>query len=60
MTSPKTRRYLYRSAYTGRFVTRAHAEKHPERTVRERVDVIPRGAPVFVARPVRTRRGKKK
>lgn len=31
------RRYIYRSARTGRFVTAAYAKRYPWRTVRERV-----------------------
>lgn len=31
------RRYRYRDAVTGRFVSRAYAEEHPDTTVRERV-----------------------
>jgi hypothetical protein len=30
-------RYRYRSAITGRFVSAAYAQKHPENTVREKV-----------------------
>lgn len=34
---PRARyRYVYRSAVTGRFVTRAYARRFPWRTVRER------------------------
>lgn len=31
------RRYVYRSARTGRFVTAAYAKRYPHRTVRERI-----------------------
>lgn len=31
------RRYVYKSAITGRFVSRAYAEANPETTVKERV-----------------------
>ena len=31
------KRYRYRSAKTGRYVTAAYAAKHPKTTVRERV-----------------------
>lgn len=32
------RRYVYRSAKTGRFVTKAYAKRYPHLTVRERVE----------------------
>lgn len=31
------RRYVYRSAITGKFVTPAYAKMHPDNVVRERV-----------------------
>jgi hypothetical protein len=31
-------RYLYRSAITGRFVSRKYAEEHPAETVKERAE----------------------
>lgn len=31
------RRYVYRSAATGRYVSAAYARRYPDRTVRERV-----------------------
>ena len=34
---PKQRRYVYRSAITGRFVKAAYARRYPNRTVRERI-----------------------
>lgn len=30
-------RYIYRSAVTGRFVSKAYAEAHPDTTVRQKV-----------------------
>jgi len=35
-------KYIYRSAKTGRVVTRAYAEAHPTMTVRERMDKVKR------------------
>ena len=34
---PETTRYVYRSAITGRFVSRAYAEAHPDTTIRQEV-----------------------
>jgi len=36
MTDAKPR-YIYRSAITGRFVSKAYAEANPETTIRQRV-----------------------
>lgn len=33
--------YRYRSAITGLYVSKAYAQKHPEKTVRERVQQKP-------------------
>ena len=30
-------KYIYRSAVTGKFVSKAYAKRYPKRTVRERV-----------------------
>lgn len=34
----KQRHYLYRSAVTGRFVSKAYADAHPSETVKERIE----------------------
>jgi Mg/Co/Ni transporter MgtE len=39
------KRYRYRSATTGRFVSREFAEAHPSVTVRERIRQIEQTAP---------------
>lgn len=36
-------RWVWRSAITGRFVSKAEAEAHPETTTRERVDLRDEG-----------------
>lgn len=43
MTSPKAskRRYVYRSASTGRFVKASTAKRHPRITVRQRIRLAP-------------------
>jgi hypothetical protein len=38
MSKAKKPHYIYRDAKTGRIVTEAYAKKHPDTTVRERVD----------------------
>lgn len=43
MASPKPKkqrtRYVYRSAKTGNFVTRAYAEAHPKTTLKQRLRI---------------------
>lgn len=33
----KKERYIYRSAITGKFVSKEYAEKNPETTIREKI-----------------------